>query len=54
MLVVFCVRYFVRIFIRIFTLFAGWLFKIELTNPDELKELMTESEYEKFLKTDAH
>jgi glycine cleavage system H lipoate-binding protein len=37
-----------------FSLFAGWLFKIELTNPDELKELMTESEYENFLKTDAH
>ncbi|XP_021916927.1 glycine cleavage system H protein, mitochondrial isoform X1 [Zootermopsis nevadensis] len=32
----------------------GWLFKIELKNPDELKELMTESEYENFLKTDAH
>lgn len=32
----------------------GWLFKIELTNPDEIKELMTESEYENFLKTDVH
>jgi glycine cleavage system H lipoate-binding protein len=37
-----------------FPLFPGWLFKIELKNPDELKELMTESEYETFLKTDVH
>ncbi|XP_067002259.1 glycine cleavage system H protein, mitochondrial [Anabrus simplex] len=32
----------------------GWLFKVELSNPDELKGLMNEKEYEKFLKTDPH
>ncbi|XP_069669263.1 glycine cleavage system H protein, mitochondrial [Periplaneta americana] len=32
----------------------GWLFKLELSNPEELKELMTETEYENFLKTDPH
>jgi glycine cleavage system H lipoate-binding protein len=37
-----------------FHLFPGWLFKIELTNPEEIKELMTEPEYENFLKTDTH
>ncbi|XP_039755543.1 glycine cleavage system H protein, mitochondrial [Pararge aegeria] len=31
----------------------GWLFKLKLTQPDELKELMTEVDYEKFLKTDV-
>ncbi|KAJ8716330.1 hypothetical protein PYW08_013615 [Mythimna loreyi] len=32
---------------------AGWLFKLKLTKPDELKTLMTEEQYEKFLKTDV-
>ncbi|XP_068618550.1 glycine cleavage system H protein-like [Battus philenor] len=31
----------------------GWLFKLKLSNPEELKELMNEEEYEKFLKTDV-
>lgn len=31
----------------------GWLFKLKLSQPDELKELMSEADYEKFLKTDA-
>nr|XP_026489230.1 glycine cleavage system H protein, mitochondrial [Vanessa tameamea] len=31
----------------------GWLFKLKLTKPDELKELMTEAQYEEFLKTDV-
>ena len=30
---------------------TGWLFKVELSNPEELKELMNEKEYEDFLKT---
>ncbi|XP_063240751.1 glycine cleavage system H protein, mitochondrial isoform X2 [Bacillus rossius redtenbacheri] len=32
----------------------GWLFKIELSKPNELSALMTEEEYEAFLKTDSH
>lgn len=32
----------------------GWLFKIELTNLDEVKKLMDEQTYESFLKTDPH
>ncbi|KAJ8713253.1 hypothetical protein PYW07_013623 [Mythimna separata] len=32
---------------------AGWLFKLKLTKPDELKTLMTEEQYETFLKTDV-
>ncbi|KOB78644.1 Glycine cleavage system h protein [Operophtera brumata] len=32
----------------------GWLFKLKLTNPDELKELMSEEKYELFLKSDGH
>ena len=29
----------------------GWLFKVKLTKPDEVKALMTEKQYEEFLKT---
>lgn len=32
----------------------GWLFKIELTNPEEVKTLMDENAYSQFLKTDPH
>lgn len=32
----------------------GWLFKVKLSNPDEVKSLMTEKQYEEFLKTDDH
>ncbi|KOB58228.1 Glycine cleavage system h protein [Operophtera brumata] len=32
----------------------GWLFKLKLTNPEELKELMSEEKYELFLKSDGH
>ncbi|XP_049874677.1 glycine cleavage system H protein, mitochondrial-like [Pectinophora gossypiella] len=31
----------------------GWLFRLQLTKPEELKELMTEQQYETFLKTDV-
>lgn len=31
----------------------GWLFKVQMTKPEELESLMTEEDYEKFLKTDA-
>lgn len=31
----------------------GWLFKLKLTKPEELNELMTEEQYETFLKTDV-
>lgn len=31
----------------------GWLFKLELTQPEELAELMTEEKYEIFLKSDV-
>ncbi|CAH2040001.1 unnamed protein product, partial [Iphiclides podalirius] len=31
----------------------GWLFKLQLTNPEELNELMSEEDYEKFLKSDV-
>lgn len=30
----------------------GWLFKVELTNPDELKNLMNEEAYNTYLKSD--
>nr|BAN21240.1 glycine cleavage system h protein [Riptortus pedestris] len=32
----------------------GWLFKICLSNPEELKSLMSEAKYEEFLKTSEH
>ena len=32
----------------------GWLFKIKLTKPSELDDLLTEKQYEQFLKSDAH
>lgn len=32
----------------------GWLFKAELSNPDEIKTLMDESAYNLFLKSDPH
>lgn len=35
-------------------IFPGWLFKLELTKLHELAGLMSEADYEKFLKTDAH
>jgi len=31
----------------------GWLFKIALSNPEELNSLMTEAQYLEFLKTEA-
>ncbi|XP_041987752.1 glycine cleavage system H protein-like [Aricia agestis] len=31
----------------------GWLFKIKITKAEELNDLMSEAEYETFLKTDA-
>jgi glycine cleavage system H lipoate-binding protein len=34
-------------------IFPGWLFKLELTKLHELAGLMSEADYEKFLKTDA-
>jgi glycine cleavage system H lipoate-binding protein len=40
-----------------FTFCSGWLFKLELKNPDELKQLMDEKAYAAFLKsqnTDEH
>lgn len=30
----------------------GWLFKVELSNEEEVKKLMTEEQYNEFLKTD--
>lgn len=32
----------------------GWLFKIKLTKPSELEGLLSEKQYEEFLKADAH
>ncbi|XP_028159410.1 glycine cleavage system H protein-like [Ostrinia nubilalis] len=31
----------------------GWLFKLKLSNPEELQELMDDKKYEEFLKTDV-
>lgn len=33
---------------------SGWLYKIEITNPEEVKGLMNEKSYEDYLKTDPH
>jgi len=44
-----------EIFIKItLKINLGWLFKVELSNPDEVKVLMDEKQYEEFLKTDHH
>lgn len=32
----------------------GWLFKVELADPEEVKKLMDEKKYDQFLKTDSH
>lgn len=32
----------------------GWLFKVELSNNEEIKGLMTEEQYKEFLKTSDH
>ncbi|XP_011314083.1 glycine cleavage system H protein, mitochondrial [Fopius arisanus] len=32
----------------------GWLFKVELSLPDEITKLMNEKSYEEFLKSDPH
>lgn len=32
----------------------GWLFKIKLAKPSELDDLLSEKQYEEFLKSDAH
>lgn len=32
----------------------GWLFRIKLAKPSELDGLLSEKQYEEFLKTDAH
>ncbi|XP_061378147.1 glycine cleavage system H protein, mitochondrial-like [Danaus plexippus] len=31
----------------------GWLFRLKLSKPEELKDLMTDTQYETFLKTDV-
>lgn len=31
----------------------GWLFKLKITKPEELKDLLDEAQYEAFLKSDA-
>jgi glycine cleavage system H lipoate-binding protein len=36
-----------------FALVPGWLFKLELKNPEELKQLMDEKAYEAFLKSQS-
>lgn len=42
-------------FVLFFSTLPGWLFKISLSSPEELKQLMNESQYEKFLKeSDDH
>lgn len=33
---------------------SGWIFKLKLSNPEELKSLMNESAYGEFLKDAAH
>lgn len=33
---------------------AGWLFKVELSKPEELKQLMNEGDYNTYLKSDPH
>jgi glycine cleavage system H protein len=32
----------------------GWLFKIKLAKPSELDDLLSEKQYEEFLKNDGH
>lgn len=32
----------------------GWLFKVELTKPEELEKLMTEADYKEFLKSEEN
>lgn len=32
----------------------GWLFKIKLAKPSELDDLLSEKQYEEFLKSDGH
>lgn len=32
----------------------GWLFKIKLAKPSELEDLLSEKQYEEFLKADGH
>ncbi len=32
----------------------GWIYALEISNPDELKNLMTEDQYQEFLKTESH
>ncbi|CAB0029379.1 unnamed protein product [Trichogramma brassicae] len=32
----------------------GWLFKVEVSNPEEIKNLMDEDAYNEFLKSDPH
>lgn len=32
----------------------GWLFRLELSKPDEIKQLMDEKQYEDFLKNSDH
>lgn len=33
------------------SMFLGWLFKLELANEEDLKALMSEEQYQEFLKT---
>ena len=32
------------------TLYKGWLFKVKLSKPEEVEELMSQESYEKYLK----
>lgn len=33
---------------------SGWLYKVKLDKPSELKKLMDEDDYQEYLKTQAH
>ena len=33
---------------------SGWLYKVKLDKPSELKKLMDEEDYQEYLKTQAH
>lgn len=37
-----------------FSLFKGWLIKLNLANPSELDALMNEEQYQEFLKSEDH
>lgn len=52
----FILSVYVKIFysLKLYTFYKGWLIKLDLTNKVELDKLMTQKQYDEYLKSEDH